>query len=134
MLKKKTTTEQKKKRIAKECDKLWKLACYKAWGNECIFCGKTDQTTYHHYIERSKSILLKYDPINGVPMCNMREHFVLHHSKEGDKIMKLCNEIREKRGEKWCQYIDKQRKVDNRGIFTLTWIREQREKLNKYLS
>ena len=123
----------KKHKIAKECENLWKRCCMKAWGDSCIFCGRNDQTTYHHYIPRSRSILLKYDPINGVPMCNMREHYKIHHSGTPDEVRELCEEIRRKRGKKWCKYIDSAKAQDNKGLFTLKWITEQRQKLLDYL-
>lgn len=134
MKKKKTTTQKKKQQLDKELIELWKRCCDKAWGDECIICGRTDQTTYHHYIPRSRSILLKYDPINGVPICNMRAHYKLHHNGTPDEVREICETIRKKRGKKWCDYIDKAKKQDNRNLYTLGWLEKQREILKEYLN
>ena len=107
MKKKYTTTQKKKTKLSKECIELWKQCCYKAWGDSCIICGRTDQTTYHHYIPRSRSTLLKYDVLNGVPICNMKAHYKLHHNGTPDEVREICDTIRRKRGKKWCAYIDK---------------------------
>lgn len=128
---KRKTPKPKKTLIADECNKLWKLACYELWGGACILCGKTDQTTFHHYIPKSQSIRLKFDPINGVPLCNMREHYIIHHGHNPDTVRKICQDIRDTKGKKWCEYIDLRAKMDNGGLFTVKWIEEQREKLQK---
>jgi len=129
----KTTTQKKKQALDKELLELWKMACYKAWGDECIICGNTDQTTYHHYIPKSRSIRLKYDVINGVPICNGKAHYKLHHSGTPDEVFEICETIRIKRGKTWCDYIDKAKAMDNRSIYTLRWLEEQKEILNNYL-
>jgi len=133
MKKEQTTTQKKKNNLDKECNTLWKLACYKMWGDECIICGHTDQTTYHHYIPKGRSIRLKYDVINGVPICNMKAHYKLHHSGTPDEVREICDTIREKRGEAWCKYIDKERVKDNTSLYTLSWLEAQRDKLKEYL-
>ena len=123
-----------KQKIEKELSKLWKLCCYKMWGDNCIFCGRNDQTTYHHYIPKSRSKLLQYDPLNGVPMCNMREHAKIHHFGTPDEVMRLCEEVRTKRGKEWCNYIDLHKMADNRSLNTITWLTAQLNKLKEYLS
>ena len=134
MKKKKTTTQKKKNKLDKECIALWKLACDKMWGNSCIMCGKTDQTTFHHYIPRSRSTLLKYDPINGVPICNMRAHYKLHHNGTPDEVREICDTIRRKRGKVWCKYIDEKKQMRQSSFYTIGWLEEQKQKLKEYLN
>jgi len=126
-------TQKKIARVAKECLELWKLACYKMWGDECIFSGTTNETTYHHYILKSKNVRLRFDPMNGVPMRNSNEHYLIHHGNNPETITDLYNEIRRKRGKKWCDYIAKEKAKDNYSFLTLRNITEQRDKLKKYL-
>ncbi len=125
--------KKEKQKLEKECIDLWKRCCLKMWGENCIFCGSKDQTTFHHYIPRSRSTLLKYDPMNGVPMCNMREHAKIHHFGTPDEVRELCQRIRDIRGKKWCNYIDKAKQEDNRSINTITWLTKQKQKLLDYL-
>lgn len=121
------TQQQKKTKLCKVCDNLWKLASAKVWGDKCIICGLTDQTTFHHYIPKSKSYRLRFDVLNAVPLCNSREHFILHHGDDPDKQRKICNDIVAKRGKKWYNYIEKNRKTDETSIYTLGWLEKQRE-------
>jgi len=129
----KTNTQKKKKRLAKECGNLWKYACHKKWGGECIICGHSDQTTFHHYIPKSRSLSLRYDIMNGVPLCNMKCHYKIHHSGTPDEVREICDTIRKKRGKEWCEYIDNAKKQDNTGLNTIAWLEEQKAKLNDYL-
>jgi hypothetical protein len=117
----------KKQALEKELLELWKMACLKRYGDNCIFCGRHDQTTFHHYIPKSRSLLLRFDTENGVPMCNMREHSKIHHYGTPDEVWELCEHIRKVRGKKWCDYINKQKSCTQKS--TLTFLEEQKKKL-----
>ena len=120
-------------RIYKESLELWKFACYKMWGGECIFSGTTEGVVFHHFILKSKNVRMRLDPMNGVPMRNQKEHFMIHHGNNPDKIAELYADIKRKRGQEWCDYIDKTKAIDNRNFLTLTNIKAQRQALKDYL-
>ncbi len=128
MTKKKPT---KKQALEKQLLELWKMACLKKWGDRCIFCGRNDQTTFHHYIPKSRSLILRFDVKNGVPMCNMREHAKLHHYGTPDEVRELCEQIRKVRGKEWCEYIDKQKNTHQTN--TISFLERQKEKLLEWL-
>ena len=130
---KRKTPRPKKYIIADECTKLWPRACEVLWGDACLLSGDTEQTTFHHYIPKSQSMRLKYDPINGVPLRNGVEHYKIHHGHNPEEVRKICQDIRDKRGKAWCDYIDLRAGMDNRGLFTLKWILKQKENLTKII-
>ena len=134
MKKQKTTTQKKKTKLSKECNELWKRACLKKWGDKCIICGKSDQTTYHHYIPKSRSVLLRFDIMNGVPICNMRAHYKIHHSGTPDEVREICDTIRNKRGKEWVEYIDKRKNIHEVSVYKISWLEEQKIKLQNYLN
>jgi hypothetical protein len=121
----------KKQALEKQLLDLWKMACLKRYGDRCIFCGQNDQTTFHHYIPKSRSLVLRFDIENGVPMCNAREHSKIHHYGTPDEVREMCEHIRKVRGKKWCDYIDAQKKSTQKN--TITFLEEQLEKLLTYL-
>lgn len=114
-----------KKKLHKRLKNLWKIACLAKWGNRCECCGKSADH-FHHYVPVSKSLVLRYDVENGVPMCN-REHYLIHFSNNPAETHRLCEIIRNKRGKDWCDYIDSKKK--QRGKNSLWWLRLQEQKL-----
>ena len=126
------TPRPKKYIVADRCVKLWPRACERIWGDADILTGTTEGVVFHHYTPRSRSMLLKYDPLNGVPI-NSKAHYKIHHSGTPDEVREICEEIRRKRGKAWCDYIDLRTGIDNRGKFTLKWITEQEEYLTKVI-
>lgn len=115
---------------------LWKIACIKMWGNRSIVSNQKADVC-HHYILRSKSKLLKYDPKNGVPLTN-GEHFILHKSGDPVAIARIIKTIRRKRGKVWCRYIDRKEKMSQAGVkysyYTADFIRGEIKKLIKYIN
>ena len=112
--------------------KLWKIACLKMWGNKSIISGEP-ATVFHHFIPRSRSLALKYDVKNGIPLTNS-EHYIIHFSKSPDKIYQLVKKIRQKRGRAWCRYIDRKAKIKRYSYYTEDFVRKQIEKLTKYIN
>lgn len=56
------------KSLRAKCDKLFSQVCFKMWGNRCMICGG-EATATHHFIPKSISAYLRYEPLNGVPLC-----------------------------------------------------------------
>lgn len=111
--------------------KLWKLACLLMWGNKSIISGKP-ANVFHHFIPRSRSRLLKYDPKNGVPLTN-KEHYAIHFSKSPNKIYRMVKKIRKKRGKTWCKYIDRKEKDHKYSYYTVGFIKKQIRKLRRII-
>jgi 5-methylcytosine-specific restriction endonuclease McrA len=114
-----------KKSLRKECDQLWKLAVVKKYGNKCLVCGKEAQDI-HHFISKGKSVALRYDIDNGVPLCR-KCHFDFHFRP--DKLIDIV--IAFKRGKEWIEALLERKK--NRAKATKAWYLEQREKLVRFL-
>jgi len=118
-----------KQKLQKEADALWKQRCLEKWGDQCIVSG-FPANTFHHFISKSKSTLLRYDVENGVPV-SLKIHYILHFSKNPDEVYQAIKKIREKRGKVWCDYIDKMKKEKFKGNITIKWLEQQISKLNE---
>jgi hypothetical protein len=57
------------KRLRNKCRKLWRLAVLKRWGSKCVICGQVELPNCHHIVARDAFATLRYDSINGVPLC-----------------------------------------------------------------
>lgn len=122
-----------KKKLHKELFKLWVEKALEKWGNVCECCGATAET-YHHYVPKSRSLRLKYDVQNAVPLCHRfgnKCHYKIHFSPEPHVKHKLCEIICKKRGEKWVEYIETARKEKVKD--TIWWLEEQKDRLNASL-
>lgn len=114
-----------KKRLHNELAKLWNIAVFKKYGYVCVCCGER-ATAPHHYIPRSKSLVLRYDVMNGIPLCNSC-HYLIHFSHNPEETRRLCEVIRTKRGKDWCKYIEDRKRIV--GHNALWWLKIQKEKL-----
>lgn len=122
-----------KKTLTKELEVLWKEACLYTWGDICEVCRKP-ANAFHHFIPRSKSLFLRYDILNGVPVCQSC-HSILHNiTKNPVDTYEKVKIIREKRGEVWWNYIQKTAKSKEGGYRSIKWIQEQIDKLKKILN
>lgn len=74
---------------------------------KCLLCGKDTQVA-HHYVHKSKSLALRYDFENLIPLCNSC-HFMLHHNESywGGKV-------RDIKGDKWFAYIESKKPIITR--------------------
>ncbi len=118
-----------KQKLQKEADELWREKCLEKWGDKCIITG-LPISTFHHFIPRSKSTLLRYDVLNGIPV-SLKIHYIIHFSKNPDEVYQIIKQIREKRGEVWCNYIDAKKKEKFNGNITLKWLEEIIKQLNE---
>jgi len=118
-----------KKKLAKKADALWKKASLLKWGDKCVICG-SPANAYHHFIPKSRSLVLRYDVENAVPLC-LKHHYAVHFSSNPVEIADIVDMIRKKRGKKWCKYIEKKRKILSGGGRTINWYNEQISNLEK---
>lgn len=103
------------KTLRTKADKLFSQVCFKKWGNKCI-CGKPATAT-HHFIPKSISAYLRYNVLNGVPLCYYC-HIIRIHS-QGDP--RIFEEIIKKRGQKWYKELKRLKVVgEKKKSFTTT--------------
>jgi len=94
------------KKLHKECKALWREAVIKKWGFYCEFCGAPAQDA-HHFIVKSRCNNLRYDVLNGVPLCR-NHHFVIHGNTHDTLTRRdIEDKIIKGRGRKWINYIRK---------------------------
>jgi hypothetical protein len=101
---KKTPTKRKPslKTLRNKADHLFSQACFKRWGNVCPVC-KGEATQTHHFIPKSISAYLRYEILNGVPLC-YHCHIIRLHS-QGDPL--VYEAIIKKRGQEWFTKLKK---------------------------
>lgn len=116
-----------KKTLTKELEVLWKEACLYTWGDICEVCRKP-ANAFHHFIPRSKSLFLRYDVLNGVPLCRSCHSKIHHITKNPDDVYEIQKKIRKQRGKVWENYIDTNKRIKG-GSYTI----ELLEKQIKYL-
>ena len=74
----KTTQNTKsKKKLIKTMDRMWHILIFKTYGERCVICGKP-AIDAHHVIRKSQSNALRYNVINGVPLCKGCHTFGVH--------------------------------------------------------
>lgn len=88
-----------KKKTQKDCDKLISIVSIKL-NPKCLLCGQPAQVG-HHFVHRSKSLILRYDFENVISLCNSC-HFKLHFNEGywSGKIVEI-------KGMKWFKKLDK---------------------------
>jgi len=72
----------------------------------CQACGKVPAQTCHHFVPKSQSNNLRYDPKNLVPICNAC-HFA-HHTKGDPEIHRAIERLR---GSDWADDLQKRRRI-----------------------
>jgi 5-methylcytosine-specific restriction endonuclease McrA len=90
-----------KKPDQKTCDKLL-TPLVKKLSPKCLLCGNPTQVAHHH-VHKSKSLVLRYDLRNLIPLCNGC-HFKLHYNESY-----WASKIVEKKGLKWFKELDKKK-------------------------
>jgi len=125
-------TADKKKQLARKAERLWKKVALLKWGDRCLVCGKP-ASTFHHFIPRSRSLVLKYDVENAIPICT-KCHYKIHFSSNPVEVAEIVDLIKKKRGEEWVDYIDEKRKILSHGLNNIKWYEEQIKKLKRQLS
>ena len=94
--------KNKQTTLRRKADKLYQL---KYRGTECLACGKPAEVV-HHFIPKSQSNNLRYDPDNAISLCNSC-HFS-HHTKGDPHIVST---IIEKNGLEWVNELQNKRSV-----------------------
>ena len=72
------------KAYRKAADELF-MAKYR--GQQCEVCGVVYKTVFHHVIPKSRSTALRYDPRNGIILCQA------HHTMGNDKSAHSSNSM-----------------------------------------
>jgi len=93
----------------------------------CEFCEKKKSTDPHHFVPKSQSNILRYDPKNGIGLCHA--HHFLHHL--GDPFIQ--QKIIEKRGKKWFEYIKSKRHEIMKKNINIEWYKNKTKILNDKL-
>lgn len=116
------TTQQKKARLKKKLDRMLQQK-YTAKNRSCLVCG-SPVSCMHHYIRKSQSLYLRYDPRNLIPICS-KCHTKLHKAEDP----RINQEIIRKKGHQWADDLEQ----DRRKIFkdSLTNLQEIEEKLTR---
>ena len=85
----------------KTCDKLLTPIIIKLFP-KCLLCGNPTQVAHHH-CHKSKSLILRYDLKNLIPLCHSC-HLKLHFNESfwASKIVQI-------KGLKWFKYIEKKK-------------------------
>jgi len=101
-LKKVSSTERRKREIKldREYQDFFREVCGEG-EISCEVCGKP-MNIVHHFIEKSRCVNLRYNPINFVPLCSGC-HFLIHMVGDYTGIAKITLG----RGKKWFNDIQK---------------------------
>jgi len=86
---------------------------------DCEVCGK-GANLVHHFIEKSKSSYLRYEPKNLIPLC-FRCHSRHHLSGDPQVIITIV----EKQGKRWWNWLQKKRGIKKK------WTLEELKKLQQ---
>jgi 5-methylcytosine-specific restriction endonuclease McrA len=123
MRKKKTP----KSELEKELNNLWKDTSRKVYPVKCLVC-EGNLSTYHHFIPKSRSLALRYDIQNSIPICQIC-HYKIHFSSKPSEVYEIVQTIIKKRGDNWYKYI-KQHEHDQVKR-DMIWLNKQKEILDK---
>jgi len=109
-------------KLEAKLNKLWKLKCDERYNTDtCEACG--DQfSAYHHWIPKSRSILLRYNVENAIPLC-VKCHYKIHNSSKPTEVQRICNTIESIRGKKWLKYIKDRENISIKK--NILWLKEQ---------
>ena len=113
-----TKKPDRKKELKKELGILFKEKSYKAHGDSCILCG--NKGLYHHYIMKSRNGLYKFDVRNAICLCQ-RHHYIIHHAPPTEQA-RIIQQIREKKGKEWCEWVDIAEHTHGESFSTVKWL------------
>lgn len=114
-----------KKALFRLAEKLWKKAVLEKYQGKCFVCQSDFRISPHHFIPQRISKALRYDPENGVALCQ-KCHIALHWKSDPLIIVRIVF----KKGKKWVNYLEKRR--NEKIILNKKWLKEQIKKLEKY--
>ena len=127
--KKKTTKKWIKKvtdKLIKDIDRLFQIYIV-GKNKECCYCGNVCQVA-HHFITKKRSLFLRYEEMNAVPLCN-RCHCLIHQSQESTITFISGNFLIKTFGSDTIYYLER-----NKGHIVLNrdeFVFEQNERLKK---
>ena len=98
------TRKQSLKSLLKQADKLYQITLIKLKPKSVVSGLPTE--VIHHYVPKSQSNNLRYDPENGVPLTN-KEH--TRHTLSGDPS--IVADILKANGQQWHDSLQEKRKI-----------------------
>ena len=87
------------KTLKKKADNLWSELIMTQAGNKCEVCGEQGHDP-HHFIARSRSSRLRWNPKNGIYLCRIC-HTKLHWHHDPQIVDKIIR----KRGQDWADEL-----------------------------
>lgn len=119
-----------KKKLEDECDAMM-TPLAKKMRPRCEGCGVPTQVG-HHWIEKSRSHLLRHDPENIVSLCHSCHAKI--HNTFGNSVMNVlgvAERIIKQRGKAWKTRLDK---LQPKTIqYNITWLEAAKVRLTKLL-
>ncbi len=111
-----------KKILQEELTELWKMKSYDLLPHKCMACGGV-LSTWHHWIPKSRSLFLRYNINNSIPICK-ECHYILHFSSKPTEVAEIVDRIRKNMGQSWCNWImeNEYKKATN----TIKWLNTQK--------
>lgn len=113
------------KYLKKQAEKLWGEIVLKNFRRECFVCGNKLGVLPHHFVPERISLDLRYDPKNGICLCQ-KCHIALH--QKSDPMIILI--IAFKKGKDWIRYLEQKRKQEVHP--NKKWYREKIKNLYLY--
>jgi predicted restriction endonuclease len=118
----------KKQRLRKKCDDLWKKIILERHNYRCEICGGNWHITAHHFYFKSKKGHLRNDLDNGICLCG-KCHASLHWKGQDQKLVE--DKIIKIRGKKWREKLRKKAEIKMPQSYeTLTYYQNILKKLN----
>lgn len=106
-----------KQRLRIKADKLYIEKVMKLRGDTCELCGRPAKTV-HHFIPKSRSEAVRYDPDNGVVICQGC------HKKIHSWDPYLSGKVVAQRGSKWYNDLDKRSRDLKSGRVTVKYLKD----------
>ena len=122
---------QSKSTLRKKADKLFSQACFKKWGSVCTACGR-EATATHHFFPKSGSAYLRYNLLNGVPLC-YGCHIIKIHTQGDPETLEI---IKQSRGQDWYDNLKalKKKGLEAKSLNTITYYKEVIKTLQDYIN
>jgi len=103
--------KNRKKKLQKECHKLWREIVFLKAGYKCEYYGCNNEATQPHHVKtKGHCPHLRYDPDNGIALC-----YYHHKGRDGahsdihfkDKILGKYPGYKAIRTEQWIELLDR---------------------------
>lgn len=113
-----------KQLLEKEAGKEWGQIVLSKNKGRCLVCEKKAEHP-HHFIFKSRSLILRYDVRNGIPLCS-HCHLLIHRRQ--DPVVQGIIVL--KKGQKWLDYINSKKRLKT--LKTKVWLKCQLKNLKNY--